>query len=203
MSNGGILRRPAVPSRVRVRRDVNGLADNDPIIVFYEKAIEKMKQGNRIDLPTSWRYQAAIHDYPPKETLDADDRKNFPSGGDPNAIQNEPLPSGADRDKFWARCQHHCWFFLPWHRAYLHFFEKIVAKIVANLPGGPKDWALPYWNYSTSADAAKLPKPFRDAQIDDPDNPGKKKNNNLHVPQRIAAANAGNSFLTAAQTSLD
>ena len=71
------------------------------------------------------------------------------------------------------------------------------------MPGGPKDWALPYWNYSNSAADALLPKPFQTAQIDDPDKPGTKKNNNLHVPQRVAAANAGTAFLSGADTNLN
>ncbi len=62
MSNGGTLRRPAVPPPVRIRRDVNNLSANDPIITFYEKAIGQMQKGNKLDDPLSWRYQAAIHD---------------------------------------------------------------------------------------------------------------------------------------------
>ena len=32
---------------------------------------------------------------------------------------------------------------------YLGYLEKIVAATVAQL-GGPQDWALPYWNYSSA-----------------------------------------------------
>ena len=63
MSNG-IVRRPAVPPPVRIRRDVAKLSSSDPILVFYEKAIAVMQQGNRLDLSSSWRYQGAVHDYP-------------------------------------------------------------------------------------------------------------------------------------------
>ncbi len=43
------------------------------------------------------------------------------------------------------KCPHGCWFFLPWHRAYLLYFERICRKIT-----GDASFALPYWNWTTS-----------------------------------------------------
>jgi tyrosinase len=40
-------------------------------------------------------------------------------------------------------CQHQNWFFLPWHRAYLYFFEDIVRKLSET-----DDFALPYWDWT-------------------------------------------------------
>lgn len=40
-------------------------------------------------------------------------------------------------------CPHGNWFFLPWHRAYLYYFERICRKL-----GGNNDFALPYWNWT-------------------------------------------------------
>ncbi len=40
-------------------------------------------------------------------------------------------------------CPHGNWAFLPWHRAYLMYFEKICQKLT-NRP----DFGLPYWNWS-------------------------------------------------------
>lgn len=56
-----------------------------------------------------------------------------------------------------AHCPHGNWFFLPWHRAYLHYFEKICAE----LSGNP-EFALPYWNWSRfpSIPAALLDSPL-------------------------------------------
>jgi hypothetical protein len=68
--------------------------------------------------PTSWAFQAAIH-----------------------GAYAAP-PPGAD----WNQCQHQGWFFLPWHRMYLYFFERIVRAAVL-AAGGPADFAIPYWNY--------------------------------------------------------
>jgi tyrosinase len=42
-------------------------------------------------------------------------------------------------------CPHGNWFFLPWHRAYLYYFEAICREL-----SGKKDFALPYWNWSSS-----------------------------------------------------
>src|SRR5262245_61587287 len=108
MSNGGgVLRRPAVPSPVRTRRDVNNLAANDPIIVFYRQAIGVMKTRPLRD-PSSWRYQAAIHDYPLNVSTTAS-RRNDPVNPDPNAVDADfPLPG--DRDTFWRKCEHGGWF---------------------------------------------------------------------------------------------
>lgn len=41
------------------------------------------------------------------------------------------------------KCQHRNWYFLPWHRAYLFFFEEIVRELSAN-----NEFALPYWNWT-------------------------------------------------------
>ncbi len=55
-------------------------------------------------------------------------------------------------------CQHGGWQFLPWHRAYLYWFEQIIR----DKSGDPK-LTLPYWNYTKGgADDRKLPAEFRD-----------------------------------------
>jgi tyrosinase len=50
------------------------------------------------------------------------------------------------------KCPHGCWFFLPWHRAYLVYFERICRKVT-----GDGSFALPYWNWTTSP---SIPAPF-------------------------------------------
>jgi tyrosinase len=39
-------------------------------------------------------------------------------------------------------CPHGNWYFLPWHRAYLFYFENICRELT-----GVTDFALPYWNW--------------------------------------------------------
>lgn len=58
------------------------------------------------------------------------------------------LPAGDPRN--WTKqaeihqnfCPHGNWYFLPWHRAYLFYFEQICRELT-----GVKDFALPYWNW--------------------------------------------------------
>src|SRR5579872_5501945 len=148
-NTGEILRRPAVPPPIRVRRNVVTLPANDPIVTFYGSAIAAMRLKPMSD-PLSWRYQAAIHDYVRSE--------------DPFA-QASDLPFPADSTTFWRNCEHHDWFFLPWHRIYLHHFEKMILSEVIK-QGGPTDWALPYWNYSGSQANAKIfPEAFRSGPL--------------------------------------
>lgn len=41
------------------------------------------------------------------------------------------------------QCAHHNWFFLPWHRAYLYYFEDICRAAAQD-----ETFALPYWDWS-------------------------------------------------------
>jgi tyrosinase len=173
-----------MPSTVRVRRNVLKLpgGDWDPIIDWYARAIAEM-QTRPMNDPTSWRYQAAIHDYA--------------RGSDPNATPADALPSASDQTTFWAQCQHASWYFLPWHRMYLAYFEQVVAATVQHL-GGPSDWALPYWNYSDSANpnARKLPPAFRATTMPNG------KPNPLRIPARVRG-NSGKDVTTPAGVSIN
>jgi tyrosinase len=169
---------------VRVRRDVWKLGTSwaDPIL-WYARAVAAMQKRPITD-PTSWRYQAAIHEYFAAE--------------DPLAQPGEQLPSSADQRRFWTQCQHQSWYFLPWHRMYLLYFEQIVAATVVQLHG-PADWALPYWNYSGPANTnvRKLPTAFTDVQT--PDHVA----NPLRVERRQPLANSGGNIGTDRAVSLD
>jgi tyrosinase len=105
---------------VRTRRSVWSLPPGDETLNWYRKAVGVMLKRPASD-PTSWVYRAAVH-------------------GE---------PSHDSSMTHWNQCQHQSWFFLPWHRGYITAFEATVAAAVDAL-GGPKDWALPYWDYSES-----------------------------------------------------
>lgn len=49
-------------------------------------------------------------------------------------------------------CPHGNWFFLPWHRAYLLYFEQICRELT-----GESSFALPYWNWTCQR---QIPSPF-------------------------------------------
>lgn len=65
--------------------------------------------------------------------------------------QMKALPSGDPRN--WTKqaeihnnfCPHGNWYFLPWHRAYLHYFEEICREL-----SGDNSFALPYWNWASN-----------------------------------------------------
>jgi len=146
---------------VFTRREIWGLEDGDPfdeVTLAYAKAVQVMQARDPAD-PTSWRFQAALH----------------------GTVRNPP-PGAVG----WADCQHGSWYFLPWHRMYLYFFEKIVRKAVLDA-GGPEDWALPYWNYDRPAPANTLPPAFREPELPD----GSANPLYLPAPRRDANVMAG------------
>ena len=64
-------------------------------------------------------------------------------------MKNVAVPDDGFTDQIWGTCQHSPrppdppnYFFLPWHRLYLHYFERTLRK-----QSGDPDFALPYWNY--------------------------------------------------------
>jgi Common central domain of tyrosinase len=134
-----------------LRRNVSSLDPSGPEIAALRRGIEVM-QSRPVTDPTSWLYQANIHG-----TFD------------------RPLQPA------WNSCQHGSWFFLPWHRMYLYYFERILRAA-----SGDANLALPYWNYSNASDpdARRLPLPFR--QPANASNPLF-----LSAPNRSAAMNAG------------
>ena len=123
---------------------------NDQTLLWYAKAVGELSTRPATD-PTSWRFQGAIHDY----------QTSF----DP-FVGLGPVPTQAIQDRFWGQCQHGSWYFLPWHRMYLGFFEQIVRAAVVHL-GGPATWTLPYWNYSDKASARSIPPAFRERHLPD------------------------------------
>ncbi|MBL8507292.1 MAG: tyrosinase family protein [Chitinimonas sp.] len=130
---------------VRVRKSVLKLADNDATLSWYAKAVAAMRNRPATD-SGSWSYQAAMHGF---------------SAGLPAWQGVGPIPLANERTEYWNQCQHGSWFFLPWHRMYLAYFEQIVARTIVGL-GGPADWSLPYWDYSdtTLPNARTLPAAF-------------------------------------------
>jgi tyrosinase len=101
---------------------------------------------------TSWRYLAAIHGI--EEMVWREFGWLAPDESPPNT------PEFLKQDR--NQCQHHSWYFVPWHRGYLAAFESIIRAAIQTLPGAPRDWALPYWNYndSTVANPRLLPEAF-------------------------------------------
>lgn len=81
-----------------VRRNAFSMANNDPILIGYRRAIIAMKALAPND-PCSWHYQAAIHGTDELPALTA-----------------------------WNTCHIDSRYFWSWHRMYLYWFERIVRK---------------------------------------------------------------------------
>ena len=106
---------PPVPGNTRVRRDIYSLQSDGPEVTALRAGVSVMKSRPASD-PTSWLFQANIH------------------GTD------DAVPDGTS--DVWSTCQHGSFFFLPWHRMYLYFFERILRA-----SSGDDYFSLPYWNY--------------------------------------------------------
>jgi len=115
------------PPTAYVRKDIASLSATDSVIVSYRRAIRAMMALPTTN-PLSWAYQAAIHG---------------------TTLPGPPQPA-------WNTCTHGSYYFWPWHRMYLYWFERIIRKM-----SGDPTWALPYWNWSSSAER-QLPAVFRD-----------------------------------------
>jgi tyrosinase len=119
-----------------VRRSINELIRaQSPTIESFRRAVDVMMAREVTD-KTSWWFQANIHDLPEEE-----------------------LAQHRSFARYWQQCPHKNYFFLSWHRIYLHFFERIARKA-----SGDPDFMLPYWGYEDPLQAS-LPTAF----VPDPD----------------------------------
>jgi tyrosinase len=140
---------PTPTSGVRVRQDVWTLSATStwhPTLLWYARGVRALQARNGSDFrdPRCWRHLAETH------------------GTD---VDRSAWPSGAR----WKQCEHFTWHFLPWHRAYLHHFERVMREEIARL-GGPADWALPFWDYTDGVsrpEVRSLPPAFREAALPD------------------------------------
>ncbi len=156
---------------VHVRKEINLLTPAE--VEAFRKGVERMKQ-RPVDDPTSWIYQANIHGYP-----------TLLNPGPCDVTLGPPREA-------WGTCQHRQFFFLPWHRMYLHFFDRILRAAVREALGDPNyEFALPYWDYGNPQNR-DLPEPLRVPAL---------PSNSLFVAERDPRCNAGLQCVTAAQAS--
>ena len=133
----------------------------------YARAVEIMKRRPKGD-PCGWTFQWFTH---------------WVRGDSAKPVQVASLPT-AQRplaDTMWNTCQNHGGFttedmFLPWHRMFVFYFERIVRAALKD-----PTWTLPYWNYN-AAGQASLPPEFI--------NPGN-TSNPLWVQNRNSGPNSG------------
>ncbi len=127
---------------IRVRQNAWTLSQSDPwhpTIYWYERAFDVLKKNEDVNDPRSLLAIANIHG----------------TELDPNQWPPQIGVRG------WNACQHASWYFLPWHRIYLHYYETILRDIIDKKLHGPSDWALPFWFYDPTTPATlALPPAF-------------------------------------------
>lgn len=129
-------------------------------VAALKRGVREMKARKPSD-PRSWFFQAAVHGVTP-EAIEA-------------AKATDPDVASVDQKKFWNQCPHFAELnlasanFVIWHRAYLHYFERILRDA-----SGDPTLSLPYWNYTDELQRG-FPVPFADAERDpgtqEPTNP--------------------------------
>jgi tyrosinase len=104
--------------------------------------------ADRLSPPQLTAFRAAITQ---SKALNDDRGFNYWAG-----IHGLPLPT---------YCQHHVNLFLPWHRAYLYFFE---LSLQDKVPGV----TLPWWDWSSpTSQRTGIPQPYDEAKGDGQPNP--------------------------------
>ena len=167
------LPRIARANTIPIRADIASAIGQRNLEV-YANAIRAM-QAMTPDHPLSWTWTWYTH------FVDGATNK----GAELTRIYGDiPSPLRAMAEEIWNTCQSHAGqnsnHFLPWHRFYTWTIERIVRKVT-----GVTDFAMPYWDY-TSTDPAKrgvVPEQFRL-----PDDP---VFGVLYRPNRTTRANTG------------
>jgi len=111
------------------------------LLALLRKGVRAMAKRKKSD-PCSWFYQSAIHGVTFEAVVEA-------AKEDPDVKNVHPA--------LWNQCPHnkqHSANFLPWHRGYTYYFERILRWHT-----GDKTFSLPYWNYHSEANRA-FPKEF-------------------------------------------
>ena len=103
--------------------------------------------------PIGWLFQWYTHNVRGDRTKAAELARVYPA----------PSAQKTLATAMWNTCQaHHAGdvedYFLPWHRMYVYFLERIIRKV-----SGHTEFTLPYWNYSNPAvpSGPRVPKAFR------------------------------------------
>lgn len=158
---------------LKIRYDIAS-PDGQQMMAIYADAVRQM-QALGPDNPMSWMWQWYTH-FVNGTTTKADEITRIfgPTATPQSSLANET----------WNTCQSHSGQnsnnFLPWHRLYIYYFERIVRQVC-----GHPEFTLPYWNYTSSDPAQRgvLPEQFR--MPDDP------LYGSLYVATRGSLANSG------------
>jgi len=135
----------AVPPSPRIPLDE--FVQNGSQLASLRKGVKAMMKRKPSD-PLSWFFQAAIHGVTFEAVVEA-------AKDDPAVKDVHPA--------LWNQCPHnkqHSANFLPWHRGYTYYFERILRWHTEDVT-----FSLPYWNYHDKANRA-FPKEFGIMHLD-------------------------------------
>ncbi|MCB8838293.1 tyrosinase family protein [Aurantimonas sp. VKM B-3413] len=132
---------------LRVRHDARS-PEGKRMLATYAKAVKTMKESGT-GTPASWTFQWYTHAVSGSSSKLAELNRIYGS---------RPSPDRDLANLTWSTCQAHggnTWEpnFLPWHRAYILFFEDTIRKVTRD-----ESFTLPYWNYTEDA---SIPEEFR------------------------------------------
>ncbi|XP_065021359.1 polyphenol oxidase, chloroplastic-like [Musa acuminata AAA Group] len=108
---------PATP--LRVRRPAHLVKDDQEYLDKYKEAVRRMK-NLPADHPWNYYQQANVH-------CQYCNYAYYQQNTDDVPVQ-----------------VHFSWIFLPWHRYYLHFYERILGKLIDD-----DTFTIPFWNWDT------------------------------------------------------
>lgn len=140
----------AATDKVATRIPFDEFAQDADLMKAFRRGVRAMKARKPSD-PLSWFFQAAIHGV----TLE---QIQIAAATDPDLIK-------VDQKKYWNQCPHFgqpSANFLPWHRAYTYYFERILRAHT----GEPR-FSLPYWDYSRPENY-RFPREFGRRKLDEP-----------------------------------
>ena len=124
----------------------------------YARAVAKMMDTSQIaeGNPASWLFHWYTHGVAGNRTMADEIARIYANAppSDPNRLLALAM---------WNTCQAHGLsdlpqeerMFLPWHRMYVYFFERIIRKVLAD-----DSFTLPYWDYTADGKHA-IPEQFR------------------------------------------
>jgi len=169
----GVSSKVLAATTPRIRYDIAS-SGGEQMMALYADAVRQM-QALGPDNPMGWLWQWYTHFVNGTTTKSAEISRIFGTTTTPqSSLANET----------WNTCQSHSGQnsnnFLPWHRLYIYYFERIVRQV-----SGHPEFTLPYWNYTSSDPAQRgvLPEQFR--MPDDP------LYGSLYVATRGSLANSG------------
>ncbi len=133
----------------------------------------------------SWIYWANMHSH-----YGSDCKGAIPNAAGMEGVQLFKATT-TDETLTWCQCEHGSDYFLPWHRMYMYFFERVLRQ-AANDP----NLTLPYWDYQTDA---RLPAAYRaKTYVNDA---GNTVANPLYIDGRNSSLNAGTAGVAASAAS--